>query len=298
MMELFTVKLFLIRAVIYFFIIALSSSSLGVIVFLIGLIDIVSTFFHVIARAMTPPKKNGSNPVSEKSSVYQQESKKTQIEIDLEQRRMQEAYETQTKEDRQKTGLELALEKESFNISDKIVTFDQFGSHNSRATVGVAFDFDTLKICVYEVSNSDVKIVVFPVTEILSLEVIEDGQTVSHSTTTGGGEIKTSTGSMLGRAVVGGVLLGGVGAIIGGSTARKTTTSEAVTHTNTVENVNDIKLKMLVNNTTKPLISIPFLSNPTVRGSTAYTEACQKVEHCEALIKVLMMRASQAKATT
>lgn len=296
-MELFTVKQFLIRVVIYFFIIAFLKSDLVALVFFIGLIDLFSTFFHVIARATNPPNKEGLNPVSEKSSVYQQESKKTQIEIDLEQRRMQEAYETQTKEDRQKTGLELALEKESFNISDKIVTFDQFGSHSSRATVGVAFDFDTLKICVYEVSNSDVKIVVFPVSQILSLEVIEDGQTVSHSTTTGGGEIKTSSGSMLGRAVVGGVLLGGVGAIIGGATARKTTTAETVTHTNTVENVNEIKLKMLVNNTTKPLISIPFLSNPTVRGSTAYTVACKNIEHCEALIKVLMMRASQAKVS-
>lgn len=293
--------MFLIRAVIYYFIIKLSSSSLGNLVILIVYADIIFTLFHVMARIdMYPPNEEGSNAILEKSSVYQQESKKTQIEVDLEQRRMQQAYETQTKEERQKTGLELALEKESFSISDKIVTFDQFGSHSSRATVGVAFDFDTLKICVYEVSNSDVKIVIFPVAEILSLEVVEDGETVSHSTTTGGGgEIKTSSGSMLGRAIVGGVLLGGVGAIIGGATARKTTTtSEAVTHTSTVENVNEIKLKMLVNNTTKPLISIPFLSSPTVRGSTAYTVACKNIEQCEALIKVLMMRASQAKVST
>jgi hypothetical protein len=199
-----------------------------------------------------------------------------------------------------KTNRELVLwkiaEQEDLVPDENILCVDKWD-----LIAGLVFDFTNLKLCVYQKvgSNSDspTELLIFPVTEILSLEVIEDGQTVSHSTTTGGGEIKTSSGSMLGRAVVGGVLLGGVGAIIGGSTARKTTTSEAVTHTNTVENVNEIKLKMLVNNTTKPLISIPFLSSPTVKGSTAYMEACQKIEHCEALIKVLMMRAS-AKAAT
>lgn len=271
-MKFFTVKMFLIRAVIYYFIIKLSSSSLGDLVILIVFTDIIFTLFHVMARMdMYPPTKEVNTP----QQNTPQEVKKTNREL----------------------VLWKIAEQEDLIPDENILCVDKWD-----LIAGVVLDFTNLKLCVYQKVcgnyNSPVELMIFPVSQILSLEVIEDGQTVSHSTTTGGGEIKTSTGSMLGRAVVGGVLLGGVGAIIGGSTARKTTTSEAVTHTNTVENVNEIKLKMLVNNTTKPLISIPFLSSPTVKGSTAYMEACQKIEHCEALIKVLMMRASQAKTAT
>ncbi|MCD8297984.1 MAG: hypothetical protein LUC88_10475 [Prevotella sp.] len=56
---------------------------------------------------------------------------------------------------------------------------------------------------------------------------------------------KTSTGNMLGRAVVGGVLMGGVGAAIGGATAKKNTVGvlqdDIIIHDYTVIiNVNDI----------------------------------------------------------
>lgn len=44
----------------------------------------------------------------------------------------------------------------------------------------------------------------------------------------------TSTGSMVGRGIVGGVLLGGVGALAGASTASKTTTSEVISYTITI----------------------------------------------------------------
>lgn len=54
---------------------------------------------------------------------------------------------------------------------------------------------------------------------------------------------KTNIGSMLGRAVVGGVLTGGVGAVVGAATAKRTSeaapnTSQSVTHHNYVINVN------------------------------------------------------------
>ena len=277
--ELFTVKLLLIRLVFYYFWFSWKPD-LGGGIFLIVLADIISTFLHVFARVIN----NAINPPKKEVTIG-----------------WGGATERNTPEEVKKTNRELVLwritEQKDLVQDENILCIDSL-----NLIAGIVLDFTNFKLCVYQKvgSNSDspIELIIFPVSEILSLEVIEDGQTVSHSTTTSGGEIKTSSGSMLGRAVVGGVLLGGVGAIIGGATAKKTTASESVTHTNTVENVNEIKLKVLVNNTINPLISIPFLSKKTVKGSTDYTEASQKIERCEALIKVLMLRASQAKAAT
>ena len=100
---------------------------------------------------------------------------------------------------------------------------------------------------------------------------------------------------MLGRAVVGGVLLGGVGAIIGGATAKKTGSTAATTNTTTKDVVNSITLKFLLNNTSTPLLSIPFLSGQITKHSYEYTNVYSGIERCEALIKVLIARASNAQ---
>ena len=55
--------------------------------------------------------------------------------------------------------------------------------------------------------------------DLINVDLVKDN-TVIYTT-------KTSTSSMLGRAVVGGALFGGVGAIIGGSTAKSGTVSDS-----------------------------------------------------------------------
>ena len=64
------------------------------------------------------------------------------------------------------------------------------------------------------------------------------GATIEYDKTTTKGEVeyktKTSTGSMIGRAVVGGVLTGGVGAVIGGATADKKTVAVPKSYDRTV----------------------------------------------------------------
>ena len=100
---------------------------------------------------------------------------------------------------------------------------------------------------------------------------------------------------MLGRAVVGGVLLGGVGAIIGGATAKKTGSTAATTNTTTKDVVNSITLKFLLNNTSTPLLSIPFLSGQITKHSYEYTNVYSGIERCEALIKVLIARVTNAQ---
>ena len=219
--------------------------------------------------------------------IYMQAEALKQSKIDSERYKIQisdlKAQEIQVQE-----KFTSALRKEKFTISEQIVASTQFTNHrvSSKSTVAIAFDFDTLSICVSEISSSDAKVKIFPVSEILSIEVVEDGHTVSQSTTTGKTEEKTSNASMLGRAVVGGILLGGAGAVIGGATAKKTGNTAETTNTTTKDMVNSITLKLLLNNTSTPLLSIPFLSGQITKHSYEYTNVYSGIERCEALIKV------------
>jgi hypothetical protein len=71
-----------------------------------------------------------------------------------------------------------------------------------------SIDFDSEIIC-NELSASSV--LYYEFCDALTCEVVVDDKTV----------IETSTGSMIGRGLVGGVLLGGVGLLLGGATATK-----------------------------------------------------------------------------
>lgn len=62
-----------------------------------------------------------------------------------------------------------------------------------------------------------------PFEKILGFE-LKDNQSTITKTTAPKYKTSTNTGSMLGRAIVGGVLTGGVGAVVGAATAKKTTT--------------------------------------------------------------------------
>lgn len=67
-------------------------------------------------------------------------------------------------------------------------------------------------------------------------------------------ETKTSTGNMAKRAIVGGVLTGGVGAVVGGATARKETTVKQ-------ENdkvIHDYTVIININSLSEPIIKIPL----------------------------------------
>lgn len=90
--------------------------------------------------------------------------------------------------------------------------------------------------------------------DILDAE-IEDLAT-QHTT---GGDIvtKTKTGSMIGRAVVGGVLTGGIGAIIGGATAKK----ESLVMPTKIHTIHRYNVLITTRNLSNPLITISCNDN-------------------------------------
>lgn len=87
--------------------------------------------------------------------------------------------------------------------------------------------------------------------DILGYSLIDDA--TSETITTSTGTAKTSTGSMLGRAVVGGVLTGGLGAVAGAATAKKNISDNATSQTTTMHNYT---LYINVNSLQEPTISL------------------------------------------
>lgn len=103
------------------------------------------------------------------------------------------------------------------------------------------------QVLVYEpLKKISLKGKMYDFSQITGYSVSVNNQIVSSNT-------KTSTGSALGRAAVGGVLLGGVGAIIGASTAK--TTTEYTTQDKTSINI-------YTNSLSEPSILLDLI-NPT-----------------------------------
>lgn len=99
--------------------------------------------------------------------------------------------------------------------------------------------------------------VVFKYEDVISYELLEDGESI----TSGG----------LGRALVGGVLLGGTGAVVGGITGRKKTKRE----------INEFKIKIVTRNKWFSEVNINLLSGFSVKTGSmlynGYKESAQKI---------------------
>lgn len=87
--------------------------------------------------------------------------------------------------------------------------------------------------------------------DILGYSLVDDA--TSETITTSTGTAKTSTGSMLGRAVVGGVLTGGLGVVAGAATAKKNISDNATSQTTTTHKYT---LYINVNSLQEPTIAL------------------------------------------
>ena len=102
--------------------------------------------------------------------------------------------------------------------------------------------------------------------DIISCELKDNETIIGQSSVT-----KTSTGSILGRAVVGGILGGGIGAVIGGLTAKQNTVSdEGMVEHNFIVN-------LIVNRIDSPSISLCFYENED-NAREAYSVFCVLIE--------------------
>ncbi|MCJ0919614.1 SHOCT domain-containing protein [Mammaliicoccus sciuri] len=100
---------------------------------------------------------------------------------------------------------------------------------------------------------------VFNYDDLISVKIIEDSVTVS----------KTNRGSQIIGAGIGGALLGGTGAIIGGLSGTKTGSTE----------IKDITLRIVINDDINSVFDLPFLERkyPIKKTSNQYTKAINSI---------------------
>jgi|InofroStandDraft_1065614.scaffolds.fasta_scaffold66709_2 hypothetical protein len=87
--------------------------------------------------------------------------------------------------------------------------------------------------------------------DILGYSLVDDAS--NETITTSIGTAKTSTSNMLGRAIVGGMLTGGLGAVAGAATAKKNITDNATSQTCIIHN---FTLHININSLQEPIISL------------------------------------------
>lgn len=104
---------------------------------------------------------------------------------------------------------------------------------------------------------------VYNYSDIIEYELLQDGTSI----TKGG----------LGRAVAGGLLFGGIGAIVGGVTGTR----------KTKELVNNMQIKITLNDISNPVIYIKLILSPTKTNSIVYKVAKQYAEQLLSVFSII-----------
>lgn len=177
----------------------------------------------------------------------------------------------ETKQQKEKVEQKIneIFKKENFNRSNN--KFFIFNDYDSM----IALDEGNRKVAF--VSNKGVIYKIVNYKDVLESHVVENGISIT----------KTSRSGQVGGALLGGVLAGGVGAIIGGLSSEKRTTDK----------VKKIELKIIVNDTEKPVQTITFLKGEYDKvfnkDSHEYKYAISQAEHWQSLMSVIIKQADE-----
>lgn len=136
---------------------------------------------------------------------------------------------------------------------------------------GLAIDEKKKKICLLEHDGEKSLTHVFLYEDLLTSEIHEDGNTITQSVRM----------SQAGSALVGGLLFGGVGAVVGGLSGKTQTSSK----------IKSIDLRITVADTKKPIYDINILNTEVSKEDIAYKSAMKNARHWHGLIAVLIKQA-------
>lgn len=112
---------------------------------------------------------------------------------------------------------------------------------------------------------------VYNFNDVIEYELLEDGESI----TKGG----------LGRALVGGVLFGGVGAIVGGVTGGKKTKNI----------INSLKIKITLNNISSPTVYINIIQSPTKSNSIIYKTCYDSAQQILSIFDIIQNENNKQK---
>lgn len=136
----------------------------------------------------------------------------------------------------------------------------------------IYLDAKSRKFVIYKIAamNDEIEHRIIDFKDILGTSIVKDGQQITS----------TSTGSLVGRALVGGVILGGFGAILGGLTAKSKSENR----------IKKLVLEIIINQPDYPIHRITYLnSSGTSPDSIKVRTAVEKIEFAHAIIELAIM---------
>ncbi|MFD1385665.1 SHOCT domain-containing protein [Oceanobacillus oncorhynchi subsp. oncorhynchi] len=151
----------------------------------------------------------------------------------------------QERNKRESKSKELSVDFKPTKQIGRFIAFDNERKKWAKLYKGSNLEVNQSAIGIQNSSNTTIE-EVYDYGDIINFEILEDGESVAS-----GG---------LGRAMVGGILFGGAGAIVGGVTGRK----------KSKEICNSLRLKMTVDNINKPVVYIDFIDTPIKRNSDVF----------------------------
>lgn len=165
------------------------------------------------------------------------------------------------KEEHQKE-IDIAAEEFKKEVDNFVIT-KQMGNF-------VAFDDEQKKWATLSSILGNIE-QIYSYSDIVDFELLEDGESVAK-----GG---------LGRALVGGLLFGGTGAIVGGVTGKRKTTGVC----------SSLKLKVTVNNLTDPVVYINFINTKTKKNSSTYQVIAELAQECLSVFQLICEKQKDEK---
>lgn len=139
----------------------------------------------------------------------------------------------------------------AFTPTKKISTFVEFDDTQKKWVILSAVLGKRNKSTVYNYSD------------IIDFELLEDGDSISK-----GG---------LGRALVGGVLFGGTGAVVGGVTGKRKNKSIC----------NSLKIKVTLNDINNPVVYINFITTPTKKDGFVFKTIYKEAHECLSVLQLI-----------
>jgi hypothetical protein len=117
--------------------------------------------------------------------------------------------------------------------------------------IGIALNQDGSRFCIATHDGQAVRHEIFNASNLISVEIEEDGDVVT----------KVTNSTKMGSAIVGGLLLGGVGAIVGGLVGRN--------ETKEVRSISSLSLKLLIGGGIQSTYNIFFLKHSLISAKVA-----------------------------
>jgi hypothetical protein len=137
----------------------------------------------------------------------------------------------------------------------------------------IALSQDDRSILHFSLTGNTVTCRTIPFQHLISAEIYEDGDTIMSS----------ARGRTVGGAIVGGLLAGGAGAVVGGLSGKKRSAAT----------VRNIDLRITVNDTRAPTITIPFMPCEVERTHPIYAESSKPARDWHGRLSILIKRAER-----